>query len=219
MTPAWGGSQDLLVRFVKETSYKTEAETGFGGGHGYDAKSNTLSFGPNFSWRETGFEQTDEHPVVNLSWNDAAAFCDWLGKKEGKLYRLPTEAEWEYACRAGTTTSRHSGDAAESLGTFANVGDETLKKRFPDWQTIKGNDGYLFTAPVGRFRPNGFGLYDMHGNALEWCADWYGPYDAKAKEDPKGPPHPRPDLRRRHAGRPARGKEPLALPGVSPKRR
>jgi formylglycine-generating enzyme required for sulfatase activity len=176
-------------RFVKATGYQTEAEHGFGGGHGYNPKANSFGFGPGFSWRETGFEQTDDHPVVNVSWNDAVAFCDWLSKKEGKLYRLPTEAEWEYACRAGTTTSRCNGDSQEGLVAVANVGDETVKKQFPSWQTVKGNDGYLFTAPVGHFKPNAFGLYDMHGNALEWCADWYGEYDARAKEDPKGPPH------------------------------
>ena len=137
-----------------------------------------------------GFEQTDEHPVVNVSWNDAVAFCKWLNRKEGKTYRLPTEAEWEYACRAGTTTRYYSGDDPETLAKVGNVADAALKAKFPDWQyTIKANDGYVFTAPVGKFTPNAFGLYDMHGNAWQWCTDWYGAeyYARSPIDDPTGP--------------------------------
>ena len=125
-----------------------------------------------------------------MSWNDAVAFCKWLSKKEGKTYRLPTEAEWEYACRAGTTTRYYSGDDPETLAKVGNVADATFKAKFPDWKcTIKASDGYVFTAPVGKFKPNAFGLYDMHGNAWQWCADWYGEeYYAKSPvDDPTGP--------------------------------
>ncbi len=109
--------------------------------------------------------------MVNVSWNDAVAFCKWLSRKEGKTYRLPTEAEWEYACRAGTTTRYYSGDDPETLAKVANVADATVKAKFPDWKwTIKASDGYVFTAPVGQFKPNAFGLYDMHGNVWQWCA-------------------------------------------------
>ena len=128
--------------------------------------------------------------MVNVSWNDAVAFCKWLSRKEGKTYRLPTEAEWEYACRAGTTTRYYSGDDPETLAKVGNVADAAVKAKFPDWKfTIKANDGYVFTAPVGKFKPNAFGLYDMHGNAWQWCADWYGPeYYAKSlADDPTGP--------------------------------
>ena len=128
--------------------------------------------------------------MVNVSWNDAVAFCKWLSKKEGKTYRLPTEAEWEYACRAGTTTRYYSGDDPETLAKVGNVADAAAKAKFPDWRwTIKANDGYVFTAPVGKFKPNAFGLYDMHGNAWQWCADWYGEeYYAKSPvDDPTGP--------------------------------
>ena len=91
--------------FVTDTAYVTDAEKGEKKGtYGWDAKKKKLSFSQAFSWRDPGFEQTDEFPVVNVSWNDAVAFCQWLGRKEGKAYRLPTEAEWEYACRAGTTS-------------------------------------------------------------------------------------------------------------------
>ena len=128
--------------------------------------------------------------MVYVTWNDAVAFCKWLSKKEGKTYRLPTEAEWEYACRAGTTTRYYSGDDSESLAKVGNVADATAKAEFPNWTwAIKASDGYVFTSPVGQFRPNAFGLYDMHGNASQWCADRYGKdyYAESPVDDPAGP--------------------------------
>ena len=126
--------------------------------------------------------------MVCVSWNDALAFCKWLSKKEGKKYRLPTEAEWEYACRAGTTTRYYSGDDPETLANVANVADASLNARVPNWgPTIKASDGYVFTAPVGKFKPNAFGLYDMHGNVWQWCEDWDGDYAALPADDPTGP--------------------------------
>ncbi len=112
------------------------------------------------------------------------AFCDWLSQREGKRYRLPTEAEWQYACRAGTMTRFASGDDEDGLLAVGNVADAGLGAL-----GIKGRDGYPFTAPVGRFRPNGFGLYDMHGNAGEWCSDWYDKeyYKTSPAENPHGP--------------------------------
>jgi formylglycine-generating enzyme required for sulfatase activity len=118
------------------------------------------------------------------------AFCKWLSRKEGKTYRLPTEAEWEYACRAGTTTRYYSGDDPETLAKVGNVADASAKAKFPRWTwTIKANDGYAFTAPVGKFKPNAFGLYDMHGNTWQWCSDWYGVdyYATSPTDDPTGP--------------------------------
>jgi len=178
-------------QFVTDTGYKTDAEKGERpGAWGWDADKKEFDFNAKYSWRNAGFEQTDEHPVVNVSWNDAKAFCEWLSKKEKKTYRLPTEAEWEYACRAGTTTRYSSGDDPETLAKVGNVADATAKAKFPDWTgTIKASDGYVFTSPVGSFQPNAFGLYDMHGNAWQWCADWYGgDYYAKSPvDDPSGP--------------------------------
>jgi formylglycine-generating enzyme required for sulfatase activity len=179
-------------QFVKDSGYKTDAEKGVGfkGAFGWDTDKKKFDLNEKYSWRNAGFEQTDEHPVVNVSWNDAVAFCKWLSKKEGKTYRLPTEAEWEYACRAGTTTRYYSGDDPETLAKVGNVADAAAKAQFPDWKyTIKANDGYVFTAPVGKFKPNAFGLYDMHGNAWQWCADWYGAehYAASPVDDPTGP--------------------------------
>jgi len=179
-------------QFVADSGYKTDAENGVGykGAFGWDPDKKAFNLSEKYSWRNVGFEQSDEHPVVNVSWNDAVAFCKWLSKKEGKTYRLPTEAEWEYACRAGTTTRYSSGADPETLAKVGNVADAAAKAKFPDWTwTIKANDGYVFTAPVGKFKPNAFGLYDMHGNAWQWCADWYGAeYYAKSPaDDPTGP--------------------------------
>jgi len=178
-------------QFVADSGYKTDAEKGdTKGAFGWDPDKKDFGFNEKYSWRNAGFEQTDEHPVVNVSWNDAVAFCKWLSGKQGKTYRLPTEAEWEYACRAGTTTRYSSGDDPETLAKVGNVADATAKAKFPDWKyTIKASDGYVFTSPVGSFKPNAFGLYDMHGNAWQWCADWYGAeYYAKSPaDDPTGP--------------------------------
>ena len=178
-------------RFVKDSGYKTDAEKGDKPwAWGWNPEKRDFLGGKDYSWGHAGFEQTDEHPVVNVSWNDAVEFCKWLSRKEGKTYRLPTEAEWEYACRAGTTTRYYNGDDPETLAKVGNVADVTAKARFPDWKgTIKASDGYVFTAPVGQFKPNAFGLYDMHGNAWEWCADWYGEdyYGKSPTDDPTGP--------------------------------
>jgi formylglycine-generating enzyme required for sulfatase activity len=148
---------------------------------------------PRYSWRDPGFPQGEDHPVVNVTWNDAVAFCGWLSRKEGKTYRLPTEAEWEYACRAGTTTRYNFGDEPEDLAGSANVYDATSHPLYNEalWgrYELGSRDGFCFTAPVGRFRPNRWGLYDMHGNVWEWCSDWYGEnyYKQCPVDDPKGP--------------------------------
>lgn len=188
-------------RFVDDAGYRTEPERD-NGGYGVDPETKewTTKRDPRYSWRFTGFPQGDDHPVVNVTWADAVAFCDWLGKKEGKHYRLPTEAEWEYACRAGTTTRYNFGDDPEDLAKNANTYDASCAKVFPEWAkwAIRGDDGHPFTAPVGSFKPSAFGLYDMHGNVWEWCSDWYGPdyYTKSPLEDPQGPPTGRPRSRR-----------------------
>ncbi len=174
-------------RFIEATGHKTDAERS-GGGCGYDAaRANPFGYDPAYGWRDAGWPVTDEHPVANVSWNDAVAFCKWLSEKEGKAYGLPTEAEWEYACRAGTRTRFWIGDDLEGLVGAGNVPDASARKLFPDWTTTAGGDGHVFSAPVGQFRPNPWGLSDTHGNVWEWCADWYGPYDAGPVKGPKGP--------------------------------
>ncbi|MEZ6056946.1 MAG: SUMF1/EgtB/PvdO family nonheme iron enzyme [Planctomycetaceae bacterium] len=177
-----------FAEFVRDQNYKTEAEQGGKGGYGINDEGE-YSRKPEYTWRNPGFPQTDEHPVVNVSWNDAVAFCKWLSRQEGKTYRLPTEAEWEYACRAGTTTAYQHGNDPEGLARVGNVADGTAKAKFSSWPTISARDGYVFTSPVGKFRENDFGLFDLHGNVLEWCSDWYESeyYASSPGSDPKGP--------------------------------
>jgi formylglycine-generating enzyme required for sulfatase activity len=124
-----------------------------------------------------------------VSWNDAVAFAEWLSREEGRAYRLPTEAEWEYACRAGTTGRYSCGDDPEGLAAVGNTSDGTAREKEPDRRGISARDGYIYTAPVGRFRPNGLGLYDMHGNVWEWCSDEYsdGFYDTTPPGDATSP--------------------------------
>jgi formylglycine-generating enzyme required for sulfatase activity len=141
-------------------------------------------------WQSPGFEQGENHPVVCVSHNDAVAFLAWLNQQEtasGWIYRLPTEAEWEYACRAGTGGLYGGSDDPESLVRIANVADASCKKTFPSFTCIQGDDGYVYTAPVGSFAPNAWGLYDLIGNVWEWCDDWYDAafYKSSPPEDPR----------------------------------
>jgi len=176
-----------FAAFVKDSGYKTEAERD-GKAWGWDGSK--FAEIPGYSWRKTGFEQADDHPVVNVSWNDAVEFCKWLSKKTSQAVSLPTEAQWEYACRAGTKTAYPWGDDPDDGKGWANAADQTGKKTFGQhWAAFSWDDRYAFTSPVGKFKANAFGLYDMIGNAWEWCSDWYdGKYYANAnKTDPSGP--------------------------------
>jgi formylglycine-generating enzyme required for sulfatase activity len=180
-------------QFVEDAHYKTDAERDGKGAWGYNAERKRHEGPkPQYSWRTTGWNRTKKYPVVNVSWSDAVAFCRWLSKKEGKTYRLPTEAEWEYACRAGTTTRFSFGDADADLKEYANVADRSLKEKFDataysDYGFMDWDDGYPFTSPVGSFKPNVWGLYDMHGNVCQWCRDSFDKdyYRHSPKEDPE----------------------------------
>ncbi len=179
-------------RFVQDTGYRTEAEKDGQGGWGYNrAIGKCEGRRPQYNWRNPGFPQNDDHPVLNVTWNDAVAFCRWLSRKEGKTYRLPTEAEWEYACRAGTTTRYYNGDDPNALSKVAKTTDPKGRSSFPAVQNllIPKEDQGRFTAPVGSLPPNRFGLHDMLGNAWEWCSDWYGEdyYARSPLDDPQGP--------------------------------
>lgn len=287
--PFYMGRYEVTVaqfrRFVEATQYQTDAEKGAELANPTGAGSEE----DRGTWKAPGHGYAaDDHPVTEVSWNDAVAFCRWLSAKEGVLYQLPSQAQWEYACRAGTTTRYWTGDDPESLAQGANVPDAALRPfdrpskdyrlgyftgeesvgdrgwysldcepgttiqftvekyngksvwygqvgtgRTPGQSTvtvvnrasgrasvlyvragekqwtvapgrslqvepfyinggkalwIEGNDGYVGLAPVGRFRPNPFGLYDMHGNVWEWCRDGYYAYDSHSDwTDPEGP--------------------------------
>jgi formylglycine-generating enzyme required for sulfatase activity len=192
--PFYMGKYEVTVgqfrQFVEATRYPTEAETK--GGAPRPGPKGWVTDAAAY-WEHPGFDQTDDHPVVCVSWIDASKFCEWLSKKEGPTYRLPSEAEWEYCCRAGTTTRFSCGDDDSCLQGFANLADKSLDKKWPGFGGPRGgkvawDDGYAGTAPVGRFKPNAWGLHDMHGNALEWCQDVYdaNSYKTSPRKDPRG---------------------------------
>lgn len=112
-------------------------------------------------------------PVVQVSWHDARRFARWLSERTGKAFRLPTEAEWEYAARAQTTTAHYWGAHADEACGYANVADRTLARQWPGWTIHDCVDGYVVAAPIGQFRPNAFGLHDVLGNVWEWTCSAY----------------------------------------------
>lgn len=162
--------------FVEGTGYRTSAEQGDGC---YAWTGSSWELDKKLHWRKPGFEQGGDHPVVCVSWRDATAYAKWLSGQTGEDYRLPTEAEWEYATRAGTNTRYYWGNEEEPACRHANCCDTNCE--YP-WKS-SCDDGYKNTAPVGRFQPNGFGLFDTSGNVWEWTADcWHGDYE-NAPED------------------------------------
>ena len=142
-------------RFVEATGYQTEAERG---GGAYVWNRGNPEQKEDASWRKPYLEQDDRHPVVCVSWNDAVAYCEWLSEATGQAYGLLTEAQWEYACRAGSDAAYCFGDEEKELEAYAWFGE----------RSASGS-----THPVGRKRPNAWQLYDLHGNVWEWCADWF----------------------------------------------
>ena len=129
----------------------------------------------NRNWQSPGVPQTNGDPVVCVSWNDAKAYVKWLSEKTGKHYRLPSEAEWEYASRAGTKTARYWGDAENGHCMYENALDPTAARELSkiDVEETACSDGFAYTSPVGSFKPNAFGLYDMLGNVYQWTEDCF----------------------------------------------
>lgn len=130
-------------------------------------------------------KDTSNHPAENLDWSDAKYFCQRLSdlpeeREAGRVYRLPTEAEWEYACRAGTETAFSFGGSSDSLKEYGWYSENSGRKFEATYLDRR-------THPVGEKKPNPWGLYDMHGNVWEWCSDWYGEYPKDEQVDPKGP--------------------------------
>lgn len=172
--------------FVEETGYLTDAERDI---PAFDQPAQgcfshqrpgepSADWVAGRSWRDPGFAQADTHPVVCVSWNDASAYVAWLREQTGLNYRLPTESEFEYAQRAGTRTP-HTWPVDGQLCVRANHGDESLRSVIPDWEseTTSCSDGHAFSAPVGSYEINAFGLHDMVGNVSEWTGDcWHETY-------------------------------------------
>ena len=166
--------------FVGETGYQVSRP----------CYGNAAAVGLPVTWRDPGFLQTDRDPVVCVSWQDAKAYLTWLSRKTGQHYRLPSEAEWEYAARAGTSTARYWGDGTADACRYANVADLTNLGQWkfrprPD-RYFDCSDGYIYTSPVGSFLPNQFGLYDMLGNVQQLTQDcWHYSYvDAPSDGSP-----------------------------------
>lgn len=158
--------------FVDETKYQTDAERSSSGGYGMEGGGWRQS--SDYSWKYVGeLEIKDQMPVLSISWNDAVAFCKWLSDKTGDRYRLPTEAEWEYACRAGTQSDWFFGTDPGELENYA-------------WFR---NNSENRIHPVKQKLPNPFGLYDIYGNEWEWCQDFYREdyFTESTREDPTGP--------------------------------
>jgi len=187
----WLGAYEVtrgqFAEFARASRHETSAEKA-GKGYGM-TRDEGWSLVNSLDWRSPGIDQQDNHPVVQVSWYDAVAFCQWLTKKEGKQYRLPTEAQWEYSCRARTTGVFNWGSSLDDAQQYTNTADEAAERwidqygrSYPD--RLKADDGYANTAPVGSFRPNAFGLYDMHGNVSEWCQDGPRSYAENSTEDP-----------------------------------
>ena len=164
-------------RYVQDTGYRTDAEKNAGDEEGCfsNTSGNDWDSIPDRSWQNPGYAIEDNQPVVCVSWNDAQAFIAWLTAQTGKAYRLPTEAEWEYVARAGSTTKYHFGNDIWQLCRYANLADSSTDF---DWRNDSCSDGVgKRPAAVGRYKPNSYGLYDMHGNVGEWVEDcWHDSY-------------------------------------------
>jgi sulfatase modifying factor 1 len=153
-------------RFVAATNYKTEAESGPSGGYG--VVNGELVQQPQFNWKNPGYSQTDDHPVTIVTLADASAFLKWLSNKSGRTMVLPTEAQWEYACRAGSTSRFYNGDDDAAMDAIG-------------WSQKNAPSSPM---PVKQKGANAFGLYDMSGNVYEWCQDIYSLYPADSVSDP-----------------------------------
>ena len=172
-------------QFVAATGYKTDAEKE-DGGMIWSNEEGRWSPRKEMKWDQVPWRISDDQPVVFVSWNDAQAFCTWLSRKEKRTYRLPTEAEWEKACRGGLAWVRYPWGNRLPGDRDTNFGDGNPK--LPESLTTV-NDGYEYVSPVATYPPNGYGLHDMAGNVMEWVQDYYDRnyYSSSPLEDPKGP--------------------------------
>ena len=161
-------TRDQFAAFVKKTKYRSGDQCRI------LEKGKFKDLGGN--WNNPGYTQEGRYPVACINWNDAKAYADWLSRKTGKKYRLPTEAEWEYAARGNTRTARYWGDNPDAACAYANSADKTAQADIhgaTSWSVHNCADGFAYAAPVGSFKTNPFGLYDMLGNVWEWTEDGY----------------------------------------------
>lgn len=162
-------TQGQFAAFASETEYSTGDKCWTLEGGNYEERSGR-------DWRKPGYSQNSQHPVACINWNDAQAYAKWLSRKTGKRYRLPTEAEWEYSARGNTNTARYWDDNLDKACGYANAADQTALAQIPGaiaWSIHKCTDGFAYTAPVGGFKANAFGLNDMLGSVWEWTEDSY----------------------------------------------
>jgi len=186
---------DQYARFVDATRRPDDPA----GCATFDRASDSWIVRPGFTWRHPGVATSATHPVTCVSWNDATAFAAWLSQRTGRNYRLPSEAEWEYAARGGTATAAYWGDSAELSCANANVmnaATDAALGRPASWRNrLMCNGAASFTVPVASYKPNPFGLYDMIGNVWEWAADCArpdyagAPGDGSALSEPGCPTH------------------------------
>jgi len=167
-------------KFIEATGYLTDAETDAGIHKGCFSDGGGVDFGQKegLTWRNPSYTQTDSHPVVCVSLNDAHAYIDWLNKETGSNYSLASEAQWEYAARSGSTTDYHFGNSKSDLCLYANVYDEVGKNvNSYGWRNAPCDDGEAKSSKVGQYKASPFGLHDMHGNVWEWVEDcWKSGY-------------------------------------------
>ncbi len=167
-------------RFIEATGYLTDAETNAGIHKGCFSDGGGVDFGQKegLTWRNPSYTQSDNHPVVCVSLNDAHAYIDWLNKETGSNYGLPSEAKWEYAARSGSTTDYHFGNSKSDLCLYANVYDEVGRDiNSYGWRNAPCDDGEAKSSKVGQYQASPFGLHDMHGNVWEWVEDcWKSDY-------------------------------------------
>lgn len=163
-------------QFVQETNHRTTVEENGKGCFVWNVDQKTYEQQPERNWKNPGFAQTDAHPVVCVSWDDAQAYVKWLSHRTGAVYRLPTEAEWEYVARAGTKTARYYQDGKQ-CDYASGLGQEAKSIADAGWTLAECSDGQVYTAPVASFVENQFGLFDMLGNVWEWTEDcWHENY-------------------------------------------
>lgn len=177
------GVHHITVREFRAFVTATSHETGSGC---YTLTDEGWRMDGNASWRAPGFPQTPRDPVVCVSWHDATAYAEWLSMRTGKTYRLPSEAEWEFAARGGMTEGNFWGADETQICGFANVNDLTAKNKVAK-VAENCTDGFMFTSPAGQFLPNPYGLHDMLGNAWVWLADcWAEDYGAAPRDGSSG---------------------------------